>query len=159
VDLFHFAKMSRPFDMLSRERVAAERAKQAPPRFEGTGLRVGVVADGYGSEGILAALEKAEGTDAVAVRRVAAEFLKPCQVVVFLQRRMQATLSAVCSSTPSAGSARNEDLPQRHRGHREEKAKERRRRTTDFTDSTDEEKKRTRVEARRHQAWTACVLS
>jgi hypothetical protein len=65
----------------------AEQPKRQPPRFRTAGLRVGVVAGGYGSQGVLKVLEKQVGTEAIAIQELTAEHLKPCQVVVFPQPR------------------------------------------------------------------------
>ena len=94
-----FVVRSRPFEVVSRQVVATEKAKSRPPVFAGKGLRVGVTAGGYGSEALLAALKKAKGIDAMALHQVNAEFLKSCQVVVLAQPR---AVDATTSETAKA---------------------------------------------------------
>ena len=62
-----------------------EMNKRAAAAFTGAGLRVGVVAGGYGATAILAALRKAKGIDAQPIGGVGAETLQRCQVVVLPQ--------------------------------------------------------------------------
>jgi len=82
-----FVVRSRPFEVVGREKVAAEQAKGQPPRFAGKGLRVGVATGGYGSEALLAALKKAKGIEAVPLYELTPDFLRACEVAVFPQPR------------------------------------------------------------------------
>jgi uncharacterized lipoprotein YddW (UPF0748 family) len=82
-----FVVRSRPFEMVSTERVQAERAKRLPPVFETKGVRVGVVAGGYGSGALLTVFGRAAGIEARALHQVTPAFLGACEVVVFPQPR------------------------------------------------------------------------
>lgn len=82
-----FYLRSRPITILTPEAQAALQATLTPPQFTTTGLRVGVIAGGYGSEGILQALADEPGIEVRPIHRVTAEFLAPCEVVVFPQLR------------------------------------------------------------------------
>ena len=82
-----FVVRSRPFSVVVRAAAEAVRAKGHPPRFAGEGIRVGVAVGGYGSDALLAALREAEGIDAMALHKLDADFLKPCQVAVLAQPR------------------------------------------------------------------------
>ncbi|MFP4058736.1 MAG: family 10 glycosylhydrolase [Candidatus Brocadiia bacterium] len=78
---------SRPFEVVSRDAVAAARKRAEPPVFGGRGLRVGVASGGYGSEALLAVLAAAPGIEAVTLHSLEPAFLEACQVVVFPQPR------------------------------------------------------------------------
>ncbi len=82
-----FVVRSRPFEVVGTARAEAEAAKRLPPKFRTAGLRVGVVAGGYGSEALLGVLRRQIGIEALLLQRLTADYLKPCQVVVFPQPR------------------------------------------------------------------------
>ena len=82
-----FYLRSRPIIVLAPEQQAALEAATTPPRFTTDGVHVGIVAGGYGSEGMLAALADTEGIEALPLRQVTAEFLAPCDVVILPQLR------------------------------------------------------------------------
>ncbi|NOY79491.1 MAG: hypothetical protein GXP31_00660 [Kiritimatiellaeota bacterium] len=65
----------------------AELRERERPRFHGKGVRVGVLEGGYGAEAVLNTLRKAQDVDAVPLRLLLAETLKPCQVVIVPQPR------------------------------------------------------------------------
>ncbi|MBT3291951.1 MAG: hypothetical protein HN380_31705 [Victivallales bacterium] len=72
--------------MSTRPLSAKERPVPGKIAFKGTGIRVGVVASGYGSEGILQTLRKAKGIDAVPV--ATGHLLSDkCQVIILPQMR------------------------------------------------------------------------
>lgn len=64
-----------------------EQARYGPPTFTTAGLHIGVVQGGYGSEGVLRALQGQEGLEACALWGVTAAKLAACQVVVYPQPR------------------------------------------------------------------------
>ncbi|MBC7287351.1 MAG: family 10 glycosylhydrolase, partial [Armatimonadetes bacterium] len=70
---------------VSEEKLKEAEARNRPPQFKGTGISVGVYAEGYGSEPILQALNKAGGIEALPVYSLAPEMLKPCRVFVLPQ--------------------------------------------------------------------------
>ena len=71
-----------------KERAALrEELHPSPPRFARTGLRVGLFADGFGSEGIGGVLRKMKGVQVQLVGCLSAEMLAPCQVVIVPQLR------------------------------------------------------------------------
>ncbi|NPV46119.1 MAG: hypothetical protein HPY69_04110 [Armatimonadetes bacterium] len=70
-----------------------EQARYGPPGFSTAGLHVGVVQGGYGSEGVLRALQGQEGIEARAVWGVTAANLAACQVVVYPQPRVPGSVS------------------------------------------------------------------
>ncbi len=63
------------------------------PKFKGKGLRVGVVAGGYGGDGILAALKKVKGIDAQRMHMPTEEVMKQCQVIIVPQPKAIAAMS------------------------------------------------------------------
>ncbi len=82
-----FYLRSRPITILAPEEQAALQATMTPPAFASDGVHVGIVAGGYGSEGMLQALADAEDIEALALHRVTADFLAPCEVVILAQLR------------------------------------------------------------------------
>ncbi|MEW6355209.1 MAG: ThuA domain-containing protein [Planctomycetota bacterium] len=63
------------------------------PKFQGKGLRTGVLTGGYGSTTILAQLRKAAGIDAQPIGLIHPETMKDCQVIVLPQPRVATTLT------------------------------------------------------------------
>jgi len=86
-----FVVRSRPFKVISAKELEAERASRQPPVFKTSKLAVGVACGGYGSDGILSALAKAKTIEALPLRKLTPEFLRPCRVVVFPQPRERET--------------------------------------------------------------------
>ncbi len=82
-----FYLRSRPLTILTPEQQAALEAATTPPQFATDGVHVGIVAGGYGSEGMLQALADVEDIEAVPLHQVTAEFLAPCDVVILPQLR------------------------------------------------------------------------
>jgi GNAT superfamily N-acetyltransferase len=77
------------------ERAALEEELHpSPPRFTGKGLRVGVFADGFGSQGIIGALRKMEGVEVKTAKALSQVMLGPCQVFVLPQIRGRGYTSA-----------------------------------------------------------------
>jgi hypothetical protein len=70
----------------------AEQARYGPPTFETTGLHVGVVQGGYGSEAVLQALQGQAGLEAQGIWGLTAGNLAACQVLIFPQPRSQDSL-------------------------------------------------------------------
>jgi len=88
-----FSARSRIIHVLSAAALEAERAKDAPPRVEGEGLRVGIFQDGYGSEGLYAALKRVKGLLPFYVRNLKKETLDVCQVLILAQPRTPGDLA------------------------------------------------------------------
>jgi hypothetical protein len=63
----------------------AEKARYGGPKFGGTGVRVGVVQGGYGSESMLRELQRTAGVEAQPLYTISAAYLKSCQVVIMPQ--------------------------------------------------------------------------
>ncbi len=82
-----FYLRSRPLNVLTQEQTDELLGRLNPPDFETDKLHVGVIAGGYGSEGILQALQGADKVEAKPVHQFGAEFLTPCQVLIFPQLR------------------------------------------------------------------------
>ena len=89
-----FVTRSRPFQVVGEAKVAEEVERQQPPKFRTAGLRVGVVSGGYGSEGILMALRRMPGIEALPVQKVAPDYVRPCQVVILPQPRASRATTA-----------------------------------------------------------------
>jgi hypothetical protein len=82
-----FLSRSQPIHVLERDELDLRQGKlPAPGKREGK-PRVGVLVEGYGGRGILAALERMAGIDPVEVDRIDADAARGCQVLVVTQGR------------------------------------------------------------------------
>jgi hypothetical protein len=82
-------RKSRILTVLSEEELTAAQAKQEPPKFTGQGIKVGVLAGGYGASAILTALQGTAGVQAQTLHHITPEMLAPCQVAVVPQPRAE----------------------------------------------------------------------
>jgi len=82
-----FILRSTPWRVIDAAEAEALRARAGVPRFETNGLHVGVLTDGYGSEGMLKALTGVTGIEAKPVYKLDAAHLAACRVLVLPQRQ------------------------------------------------------------------------
>ncbi|MEA3403608.1 MAG: family 10 glycosylhydrolase [Armatimonadota bacterium] len=82
-----FYLRSLPLTVLSEEEAGALEARLSPPRFKTDGLHVGMLAGGYGTEGMTRALSGENGVELRSLYSLAPEILAPCEVVIVPQLR------------------------------------------------------------------------
>ena len=82
-----FITRSLPFRCVTAADLRAAGPATGPPTFQGTGIAVGVLANGVGSDAMLQALQAARGIEALPVASAALTTTFPCQVLVVTPRR------------------------------------------------------------------------
>lgn len=82
-----FILRTTPWRVIDTAEAETLRARASAPRFDTTGLHVGVLSDGYGSEGILKALAGVAGVEAKTVYKLDAANLAACRVLILPQRQ------------------------------------------------------------------------
>ncbi len=78
---------SRPITVLSHEATDELLGRLKPPIFATDRPHVGVVANGYGSDGIMQALAELDSVEVQIVRQLVPEFLAPCDALILPQPR------------------------------------------------------------------------
>jgi len=84
-----FVTRSAPFRCLTAEELHTTQPRTGPPAFQGTGIAVGVLGGGAGSDAILQALQGTPEIEALPVGSASLEVTFPCQVLVVTPRRSE----------------------------------------------------------------------
>lgn len=88
-----FVKRSAVIVGLSEEGIRELKGIEEPPKIAAAGLKVGVTADGYGRAAIIEALADMPGVAPFELRRLSADFLNVCDVLVLAQLREPSALT------------------------------------------------------------------
>ena len=92
-DWIRFSKRGPVMAVLSGAELGRMAASQKPPRFTGSGVKVGVFQDGYGAPGILPLVRASAGYTAEYLTSLRPAWLAACDVVILPQPRSTAPLS------------------------------------------------------------------
>jgi len=92
-DWIRFSKRGPVMAVLSGAELGRMAASKKPPRFTGSGVKVGVFQDGYGAPGILPVVRASAGYTAEYLTSLRPAWLAACDVVILPQPRSTAPLS------------------------------------------------------------------